>query len=370
MDRQTQLAKNLVNYSCKIKNGENVLIEARGIDCAPLARKIIKEVYKAGGVPFTRINDSSIQREILLGASKAQWDLAASVDCALMEKMQAYIGIGAYANKNELADVPSEKMRDYGIHYGKPVHEEIRVRKTKWVVLRYPNASMAQDANMSMEAFEDFYYNVCNLDYSKMSAAMDSLTALMDKTDNVRIIGPGTDLRFSIKDIPSIKCAGELNIPDGEVFTAPVRESVNGKISFNTPSIEEGFEFNNICLEFKDGKIINAAANDNKRINDILDADEGARYVGEFAIGVNPYVTVPMKDTLFDEKICGSFHFTPGMCYDEAPNGNKSSVHWDLVCIQTPEFGGGEIYFDDVLIRKDGLFTIPELYNLNPDNLK
>ena len=203
-----------------------------------------------------------------------------------------------------------------------------------------------------------------------MSKAMDSLVELMNRTDRVHIKGPGTDLTFSIKDIPAIKCAGEMNIPDGEVYTAPVKESMNGVISYNTPSEEQGFTYENIRFEIKDGKIIKAAANDNERINQLLDTDEGARYFGEFAIGVNPYILNPMKDTLFDEKIAGSFHLTPGMAYEDAPNGNDSAVHWDLVMIQRPEYGGGEIYFDDVLIRKDGLFTLPELMCLNPENLK
>ena len=237
-------------------------------------------------------------------------------------------------------------------------------------MLRYPNPSMAQLAGSSQEAFEDFYFNVCTLDYKKMSDAMDPLVDLMNRTDRVHIKGPGTDLTFSIKGIPAVKCDGLRNIPDGEVYTAPVRESMNGVISYNTFSEEQGFTFENIKFEVKDGKIIHATANDTDRINALLDTDEGARYFGEFAIGVNPYVLSPMKDTLFDEKICGSFHLTPGKCYEDAFNGNHSAVHWDLVMIQRPEYGGGEIYFDNVLIRKDGIFVTDELKGLNPENLK
>jgi aminopeptidase len=229
---------------------------------------------------------------------------------------------------------------------------------------------MAQLANTSTEAFEDFYFDVCNLDYAKMSEAMDPLVDLMNKTDVVQIKGPGTDLTFSIKDIPAIKCAGNYNIPDGEVFTAPVKDSVNGTITYNTPSPYQGYTFENVKLTFKDGKIVEATANDTDRINRIFDTDEGARYIGEFAIGVNPYILHPMQDILFDEKIDGSFHFTPGQCYDEAANGNKSAIHWDMVNIQRPDYGGGEMYFDGVLIRKDGRFVIPELDGLNPENLK
>jgi aminopeptidase len=228
---------------------------------------------------------------------------------------------------------------------------------------------MSAMSAMSTEAFENLYFNVCNLDYSKMEKAMTPLVELMERTDKVRIVAPNTDLTFSIKGIPAIKCAGDCNIPDGEVYTAPVKDSVNGRISYNVPSTENGIRFTDISLLFKDGKIIEATSNNTKAINEIFDTDEGARYVGEFAIGFNPFVHSPMCDILFDEKIAGSIHFTPGMCYEDAPNGNKSAIHWDLVLIMRPEYGGGEIWFDDKLIRKDGLFVVDELKCLNPENL-
>lgn len=367
--RLERLADVLVNYSTRVQPGENVLIEAFGIDNA-LVRLLVQKVHQAGGHPFVNLRDHQVIRELLLNATEAQIATWAEYDVEQMKKMQAYIGIRGGGNIYELSDVPDDKMKLYNQIYGHNVHLNIRVKKTKWVILRYPNPSMAQLSSMSTDAFEKFYFDVCTMDYEKMNKAMDSLVQLMDKTDKVRLVGPGTDLTFSIKGIPAIKCAGEMNIPDGEVFTAPVRESVNGTISYNTPSPYNGFVYENIKLTFKDGKIIEATANDTERINKIFDTDAGARYVGEFAIGLNPYILNPMKDILFDEKICGSIHFTPGQDYDEAPNGNESAVHWDLVLIQRPEWGGGEIYFDDRLIRKDGLFTLPELEALNPENLK
>ncbi|KMT22713.1 aminopeptidase [Clostridium cylindrosporum] len=367
--RIKKLADNLINYSCKLQKGEKILIETVGLEY-PLVKCLIDSAYEAGGIPFVTIKDKAIDRALLIGATKEQMDMMASYESARMKDMDAYIGIRSGSNVSELSDVPSEKMTLYSTYFSEPVHGKIRVPHTKWVVLRYPSPSMAQLANMSTESFEDFYFNVCNLDYSKMSKAMDNLVNLMNKTDKVRITGKDTDLTFSIKDINAIKCAGEMNIPDGEVFTAPGKTSVNGYITYNTPAVYQGFTFDNIRLEFKDGKIINATANNTERINKIFDTDEGARYAGEFAIGVNPYILTPMKDTLFDEKIAGSIHFTPGSCYDEASNGNDSSIHWDLVFIQRPEYGGGDIYFDDVLVRRDGLFVVPELEALNPENLK
>ena len=365
--RIKKLSEVLVDYSCRVQPGERVFIHYEGNETKALAKQLIKDVYARGAYPYFEIRDTEVNREFIMGASEEQLKFLAECQMQHMKGMDAYIGVRSALNTSELSDVPSEKMNLYN-RILDPVVDE-RVKNTKWVVLRYPNASMAQLANSSLEAFEDFYFKVCNLDYSKMSKAMDALVSYMERTDKVHIVGPGTDLTFSIKGIPAVKCAGECNIPDGEVYTAPVRDSINGKISYNTPSEEEGFTYENIVFEIENGKIVKATANDNKKINELLDTDEGARYFGEFAIGVNPYILKPMKDTLFDEKIAGSFHLTPGQSYDDAPNGNNSAVHWDLVMIQRPEYGGGEIYFDDVLIRKDGRFVVPELEGLNPENL-
>ena len=245
-----------------------------------------------------------------------------------------------------------------------------RVGKTRWCVLRWPSPSMAQGAGMSTEAFEDLYFDVCTMDYRKMARAMVPLEQRMQKADAVRIKGPGTDLSFSIKRIGAKMCKGDRNIPDGEVFSCPVKTSINGRIQFNTPTIYAGTKFENVCLEFKAGKVVNATSNNTRRLNEILDTDPGARYTGEFSLGFNPYILNPMCDILFDEKIAGSLHLTPGQAYEECDNGNRSSVHWDMVLIQRPEWGGGEIWFDGELIRKNGQFLPRDLKPLNPANLK
>jgi aminopeptidase len=366
--RQRILAQNLIKYSLKLQNGEKVWINLADVDDG-IAAALVEETYKAGAYPFVVIDHGRVTRQVLRHLTEEQAEMMMSFDLPKMQAMDAFIGVRGSHNVFESVDVDEAIQRMYSLVYYKPVHMQTRLKK-KWVVLRYPNPSMAQLAQMSTDAFEDFYFSVCNLDYAKMSRAMDPLVELLHKTDRVRIVSPGTDLAFSIKDIPVIKCDGERNIPDGEVYTAPVLDSVNGVIAYNTPSMVSGFKFENIRFVFKDGKIVEATSNDNARVNKHLDTDAGARYVGEFAIGVNPNITFPMLDTLFDEKIAGSFHFTPGNAYDEADNGNKSSVHWDLIQIQTPEYGGGEIWFDDVLVRKDGLFVIPELLGLNPENLR
>ncbi|MBQ2712421.1 MAG: aminopeptidase [Clostridia bacterium] len=366
--RLTVLADRLVNYAVRLKKGEKVLIETHNVDAACI-NEIIKAVYAVGAHPYVVRRDTRVERQMLLGATKEQFEFLAQADTYRMSLMDAFIGIRGFDNLVEQCDVPDEIIQMNSRYYATPVHHDIRVAKTKWVVLRYPTSAFAQASGMSTEAFEDFYFNVCNLDYGKMDKAMDPLKALMERTDKVRIVAKDTDLTFSIKGIPAVKCAGNMNIPDGEIYTAPVRDSINGRITYNIPSIENGYKYENVSLLFKNGKIIEATANNTEGVNAIFDTDEGARYVGEFAIGVNPYVTKGMGDILFDEKISGSIHFTPGNCYEDAPNGNKSAIHWDLVLVQTPEYGGGEIWFDDVLIRKDGRFVLPELECLNPENL-
>lgn len=370
MDPRTlALARNLIQYSTDLKPGEHLLIEMFD-NAEPLAAALVDEAYRVGGIPFLSLKNNRLQRKLLSGANEKQFKAIAEWESLRMRQMQAYIGIRASENISELSDVSAERLKLYQQHWLHPVHSEIRVKNTKWCVLRWPNSAMSQLAGMSSEAFEDFYYSVCNLDYAQMDRAMIPLVELMEKTDRVHIVGPRTDLSFSIKNIPSVKCSGLCNIPDGEVYTAPVRDSVNGTLTYNAPSTYQGTTYENIAFTFENGRITTALANHTEKINSVLDTDEGARYIGEFAFGVNPYITRPMKDTLFDEKIQGSFHFTPGNAYEEADNGNRSSIHWDLVCMQNACHGGGEIWFDNTLIRKDGLFVTPSLAGLNPENLK
>ena len=367
--RIEKLANNLLNHSLNLQKGEKILIEIIGMEAIPLGKELIKKAENIGAIPIFNIIDYEIMREMLLKCTEKQMQMYAKYDLQRMKDMDAYIGVRASTNTAELNGVSKEKMELYNKYYTLPVHFEERVKHTKWCILRYPNASMAQMSNMNTEEFEDFYFNVCTLDYDKMSKAMDPLVDLMNKTKNVHIKGDGTDLRFSIEGIPAEKYMGTFNIPDGEVATAPVKNSVNGYITYNTETRYNGVLFNNIRFEFKDGKIVKATSNRTKELNEILDTDEGSRYIGEFALGLNPYIEKPIGDTLFDEKIKGSFHFTPGDSLEESDNGNRSSIHWDIVNIQTPEYGGGEIWFDDVLVRKDGVFVLDELRQLNPENL-
>lgn len=363
--RIDQLADLLLDHSCRVEKGERVLIEAFDLPDATLVCRLVEGATKRGVVPLVSWKSNAVLRALYRNATEESMKLVGELESARMEKVQAYIGVRGAANSSQFADVPHEKMDLYQQHWWKVVHTDVRIAKTKWVVLRYPTDSFAQAANMSTPAFEDFYFDVCTANYAAMAKAQEPLVERMQKTDRVRIVAADTDHEFSIAGIPVIRCAGDRNIPDGEVFTAPVRESINGRIRFNTQSRYQGTVFDNIAFEFKDGKIVTATANETKKINEILDSDEGARYCGEWAIGVNNRVRHPMLDTLFDEKIGGSFHLTPGNAYEIADNGNRSRIHWDLVQIQRPDYGGGEIWFDGELIRKDGKFLPADLQGLN-----
>jgi aminopeptidase len=366
--RIKRLADILVNFSIKAQKGEKVLIQDNNLEL-DFVKAIVEAVHDAGAMPFVALRDRSLDRALYRRASAEQFELQAAFEAARMKEMDCYIGFTSLRNQAAWSDMPGEQLDLYNKTISKKVHMEIRLPDTRWVVLRYPSAAFAQLAGMSEEAFEDWYFKVCTMDYAKMSRAMDGLVDLMARTDRVSVRGPGTDLSFSIKGLPPVKCDGSMNIPDGEVYTAPVRDSVNGVISYNAPAEHENFVFEGIRFEFEGGRIVKATANDSERVNRILGVDEGARYVGEFALGLNPHINRVMKESLFDEKIAGSLNFTPGNSYDDCFNGNRSALHWDLVLVQTPEWGGGEIWFDGVLIRKDGLFTLPELQALNPASL-
>jgi aminopeptidase len=362
--RYQQLAKQLIGYSTALKKGEKILLDL--VDTPEeMGVALVREVREKKGIPFLRLGTNRLNRELLMGATDEQYELTSKHLLSEMQDMDAYIAIRGSHNITETSDVPDQRMKLATRHMRAVLDH--RVRKTKWCVLRWPHPAMAQQAGMSTEAFEDFYFEACLLDYKSYRPAMRALQRLMNKTDEVHIVGKGTDLKFSIKGIPNLTSGGNYNVPDGEVFTAPVKESVEGVIHYNAPTIYRGIEFDGITLTFEKGKIVKAEAEGGKTraLNKIFDSDPGARYVGEFALGFHPHIREPMRDILFDEKIAGSFHFTPGQAYEDADNGNRSTVHWDLVSIQRKDYGGGEIYFDGKLVRKDGEFLPKSLAKLN-----
>ncbi|MSR28582.1 MAG: aminopeptidase [Phycisphaerales bacterium] len=364
------LASVIINHSCRLGPAENILIEAFDIP-EEMVIALIDEARRVGGNAHVAERSTRIMRALQEGST--QENLVTWADCDLhrMKQMQAYVGLRGADNASEMAGVPSAQLQMVGKFYSTPVHSQQRVKHTKWVVLRWPSPSMAQLAKMSTREFEEYYFRVCCVDYAKMDHAVQPLVTRMKSADTVHIKGPGpTDLRFSIRNIGAVACSGDRNIPDGECFSAPVRESVEGILQYNTGTLYQGTTYSNVRFEFSKGRIVKATCDgDIEKLNAMLDSDEGARYIGEFSLGFNPTILHPILDTLFDEKIAGSFHFTPGQCYEEAENGNRSQVHWDIVCIQRSDYGGGTISFDGEVIRRDGLFVVDDLKGLNPDAL-
>lgn len=367
--RIEKLARLLVSHSCALAPGELVVIESVGAP-VEIVLSLIREAKRAGATPLVWLKDDRVICELASVYDEADVRLMADCELHALRQSDALISIRATRNTRECSDVPAERTANVLRHYVQPVHLSYRNNHLKWVALRWPTPALAQRAGMSTEGFENYFFDVCDVDYARMEAAMGPLAELIERTDVVCIKGPGeTDLRFSVKGVGAYKSAGRHNVPDGELFTAPVRDSVEGRISFNTPSTYYGTTFEGMRLDFSEGRIVGAVANDTRRLNQILDQDEGARYVGEFAFGLHPRITWPVGDILFDEKIAGSLHLAVGNAYPVCDNGNRSAIHWDLILIQTEQMGGGSVYFDDALVRRDGLFVLPELVGLNPERL-
>ena len=358
-----KLSETIVHYSLDVKPNDKVLITCTS-ECKPLVLKLIDAITAAGAVPIVKLGDDEIDAYSLQHTGDERIRLLADMAEFDVDHFDCFIHIRYTKNEYETKNVPAEVRRKLG--EAKEHADDIRINERRWTLLNYPSVVDAYKAGMPTEEFFQYAVDVMNVDYKRMYDAILPLKELMEKTDQVRIVGPNTDISFSIKGIPAIPCCGKANIPDGEIYTAPVKESVNGTITYNTPCPYQGNIYTNVSLTFENGKIIKATCDqDNDKLNEIFDTDEGSRYVGEFSFGVNPKILDPMGDILYDEKILGSIHFTPGRAYKDAFNGNLSSVHWDMVLVQRPEYGGGEIYFDGKLIRKDGKFVLPELEALN-----
>lgn len=370
--RYEQFAQVLVEWSVSIKRSELVYIDTMDHTPVEAVMAIAEAVRRAGGKPFIIRRNEQLLRQMALTDSLPLFQLMAKMDLTMINSTQKGILFRDIGNMFFLHDVPGKTMQHLSQHYsGKVIG--VRSKLNNWVLSRWPTLTMANIFQMSFEELEDFYFKTVLLDYRQMDRAMLPLQRLMQRTNSVQIVGPGeTDLYFSIKGIPAVRCAGKINIPDGECFTAPVKNSINGVIEYNTRVISPtGRVFEGLRFVFRKGQIVQATCQvgDEKALNQLLNTDQGSRYIGEFALGFNPYILRTFGEVLFDEKVAGSFHFTPGKAYPNAFNGNRSAIHWDIVCDQTERMGGGQIFFDKKLIRRDGLFVPAQLQGLNPENL-
>ena len=368
--RLDRLAHTLLSHSLRLETGDLFLIQAI-MPAKPLVKALYREARHQGLFPTVVWLDDEIARleyDLIDPANPAAIDFLArrtAWNAVRVADIKAVVNIRGSENDRELSSVDASRLQMVS-KAGEAVQQTI-INDRQWVLFYWPTPGQAQKAGLSTESFTDFVLDVSLVDYEKLYIAEQALVARLERAEKVRITGPGTDLSFSIKGLPAVCCYGRRNVPDGEVYTAPVRDSVNGTITYNVPSNYWGKTFPNIRLTFENGRIAEAVCDgDNEALGKIFDTDEGARYIGEFSCGVNPLIQEPMGSTLFDEKIAGSLHFTPGNAYAKADNGNRSTIHWDLIQIQRPEYGGGEIWFDGELIRKDGQFIPDDLQNLNP----
>lgn len=364
------LARRVVTYSVALKPGEKIMVNCT-MEALPLAKAIVWEAYRAGGVPFVTLTNEELAGEWNAGASKEQVEYLVEHEAWKTRDMQAIVHLNVPKNVHEF-EVADRAQRDAVSKWNYETKCRIGIAPTrpdlKWTLLTYPSSAVAHEAGMPREQYEELYFGACLIDYETLQAPMRALARRMMQTDRVHILGPGTDLTFSIKNSPADISAGTWNVPDGEVFTAPVIDSASGYITYNVSSRERGIVFEDVRLEFTGGRITGATANRTADLNRILDTDAGARSIGEFAIGTNTAISRPSGSVLFDEKMAGSFHFTPGNALQTADNGNRSEIHWDLVCCHLPAYGGGEIWFDAELMRKDGLFLSKDFELLNPKN--
>jgi len=367
--RYQQLAQLLVGYSTKVGRGDLVLLQTDITTPHAMNVALCDAVREKGGVLLDPIiTDPRLTAVTRKGCTERS--LRVDAASMLMRYLAADVNlvIGGKGNPFEPSALPAADATLVNSIYTRFTLGE-RVDSSRWVLTRWPTPGFAQLAGLSTDAAEEMFFAACLADYEKMARHVSPLHSLMLHTDKVEIIGPGTNLAFSIKGIDVVPCTGGCNVPDGECFTAPVRDSVNGTIQYNTLTItKSGDRFEGVGFEVHDGKIVRSWCKngDPSRIERMLDTDEGARYFGEFSLGLNWGITRIIGDTLFDEKVGGTFHLTPGKSYDDAPNGNTSGIHWDIVCDQREAAGGGEIWFDGTLIRRDGLFVIGELEALNP----
>jgi aminopeptidase len=355
----------IVHHSLCLKRGERVLIDVIG-QPEEFIKELVNCVYKIGAEPIVQYFPVGLMKSLISGVSPGQLAFWVKNQLNLLENVQAYVSIREEENSYEYYDLPDDTYKLYVSQYVKPTQMKA-LGLERWLLLKLPTAGMAQKAKLSTEGLNRLFYNSISMNYREFASKVQPLADRLSHTDRVRIVSPYTDLQFSIKGIPNLICDGKFNLPDGEIFTAPVLNTVQGEIRFNISTTFLGRVYSDIQLEFNKGKLVKATGNCPDDIMALLSTDEGASRIGEFGIGLNPYIQQPTNNLCFDEKMAGSVHLAMGQCFSLASNGNESSIHIDFVLCQLESFGGGEMYFDDKLVRKNGLFIEPELQYLNDD---
>jgi aminopeptidase len=364
--RVEKMADLLVNYSVSVKPGDTVAIQGDTL-AEPLLKAVYTKVLQAGGHPFLVTSPNGIDEIFYQYASKEQLAHVAPPAKLIIDTYHVRISIGADDNTKSLTNVDPVKIvaRQRALtEINKIFLQRAAKGELRWTGTLYPTSAYAQDAEMSLAEYEDFVYAACLGDlndpigyWKRFSTRQQKVVDWLKGKKNIHVTAPETDLTFSVADRTFINCDGHENVPDGEVFTGPVEDSMNGHVCFSYPAIENGHEVAGVRLWFKDGKVIKASAEKNEEfLIKTLDTDEGARRIGEFAFGTNLGITQFTRQILFDEKIGGSFHMALGASYPETGGKNVSAIHWDMICDMRK---GGEVMVDGQLFYKNGKFVIP-----------
>jgi aminopeptidase len=363
--RVETVAKILVDYSVEVRPNQLVRISGSP-EGAPSILAVYQKVLERGAHPFLQVALEEAEELLYTYASDAQLDYVPPFMKEIVEQIDADIGIWTNTNTKRLTNADPAKQSRRAVAR-RPLLDRLLERAAKkefrWTGTLYPTNGFAQDAEMSLREFEDFVYNGCLIHepdpieaWRTISKKQQRFVDWLNKARQIHVVGPDTDLRLEVGGRKWINCDGHENFPDGEIFTGPIEESVNGHIRYTYPACHFGREVEDVRLQFKDGKVIKATAAKNEQfLLNMLESDEGARYIGEFAFGTNPGIQRFTKNTLFDEKIGGTIHLALGKGYPESGSKNKSAIHWDMVCDLRKD---GEVHVDGTLFLKDGKILV------------
>lgn len=348
--RWQQVADLLVNYSTAVQPGERVMIAMGEVESYPLVHAVYEAVIQAGGFPQVQFLSESLRHLVMKHGNEAQIEWAPEIEAYGMTWADVYLGLRGAYNLYEHADIPSTILAANQRAMGEV--STLRWQQTRWCLVRVPNAAFAQQAETDLETVTDMFFDACLLDWPTRSRQWQQLAGHLNQGSHIRLVGKGTDLSFSLAGRRWAVLDGKLNLPDGEIFTAPVEDSVNGYITFELPGVLGGRLIPHIHLAWQAGELIEASASEqNDYLHQILATDTGARRIGEFGIGLNPHVTRFCKDILLDEKIGGTVHIALGRAYPECGGVNQSAIHWDIIKDLRQE---GVLYLDGVAVMEAG----------------
>jgi len=352
--RWQQLADILVNYSTGVKKGDRVLITMMEIDTFPLARSVYAAAINAGGLPFVEFQSAYLERDLMKHGSKEQVDWICEMQTGGMEWADVYVGLRGARNPNEFIDIDAKTLSAHKKAMGKV--SAMRNDLTRWVLVRVPNESFAQQASSSLDEMMAFFFNATLRDWAAETERWQEINRVFQSAETVRITGYHTDITFSTKGRIYEVADGHKNMPDGEIFTAPVDDSAEGHIYFEFPGVYMGQLVHGITLEFNKGLVVKATAEQNEELLiQLLEMDEGSRRLGEFGVGVNFGIDRFSYDILYDEKIGGTIHLALGRAYAECNGINQSALHWDIIKDLRQE---GEIFLDGKKIFEKGGYLI------------